>query len=195
MGDGWAAGGWPPTLRRETGMTIERIIPEIRSSDLDATRDFYCGLLGLVVGMEQDPFLMLNSTANPSAQLTVNDNGHPGLPPGFAVDVGTPRAGTGAPRGGAAAGPANRRTARRQAVGDPAVLGPRPQRRASDDHQPPRRVRDGPVTRRRVRCGGDRLANHAANQSMGPRPSAPCTRLSCPATPRTLPHPGKKQPG
>lgn len=33
---------------------------------------------------------MLNSTANPSAQLAVNDNGHPGLPPGFAVDVGTP---------------------------------------------------------------------------------------------------------
>jgi catechol 2,3-dioxygenase-like lactoylglutathione lyase family enzyme len=69
-------------------MTIGRIIPEIRSSDLDATRDFYCGLLGLVVGMEEGPFLMLNSADNPSAQLTVNDNGHPGLPPGFAVDVG-----------------------------------------------------------------------------------------------------------
>ena len=69
-------------------MSIERIIPEVRSSDLAATRAFYCDLLGLVVGMEDGTFLMLNSTANRSAQLTINDNGHAGLPPGFAVDVG-----------------------------------------------------------------------------------------------------------
>lgn len=70
-------------------MTIDRIIPELRSSDLAATRDFYCDLLGLVVDMEQEAFLMLSSVSNPSAQVTVNDNGHPGLPPGFAVDVGS----------------------------------------------------------------------------------------------------------
>lgn len=71
-------------------MTITRIIPEVRSNDVAATRDFYCGLLGLVVDMEEDTFLMLSSEANPSAQMIVNDNGHRGLPPGFAVDVGTP---------------------------------------------------------------------------------------------------------
>lgn len=70
-------------------MNIPRIIPEIRSRDLDATKAFYCGLLGLEVGMEDGAFLMLNSPTHPGAQLTVNDNGHPGLPLGFAVDVGS----------------------------------------------------------------------------------------------------------
>lgn len=68
---------------------IPRIIPEFRSQNLDATKAFYCGLLGLKVGMEDGDFLMLNSPTNPNAQLTVNDNGHPSLPPGFAVDVDT----------------------------------------------------------------------------------------------------------
>jgi catechol 2,3-dioxygenase-like lactoylglutathione lyase family enzyme len=70
-------------------MNIKRIIPELRSRDLDATKAFYCGLLGLEVGMEDGTFLMLNSPTNPTAQLTVNDNGHPSLPPGFAIDVGS----------------------------------------------------------------------------------------------------------
>lgn len=71
-------------------MSIERIIPDLRSGDLAATRDFYCGLLGLSVGMEEGEFLLLGSPTIQSAQLTVNDNGHRGLPPGFAVDVGGP---------------------------------------------------------------------------------------------------------
>jgi catechol 2,3-dioxygenase-like lactoylglutathione lyase family enzyme len=72
------------------GMTITRIIPEIRSRDLAATRDFYGTLLGLAVDMEDQDFLMFSSPANPSAQIIVNDNGCPGLPPGFAVDLGSP---------------------------------------------------------------------------------------------------------
>lgn len=72
-------------------MAIERIIPDIRSSDLATSHEFYRGLLGLVVGTESaGEFLLLGSPTNRSAQLTVNDNGHPGLPPGFAVDVGIP---------------------------------------------------------------------------------------------------------
>jgi catechol 2,3-dioxygenase-like lactoylglutathione lyase family enzyme len=69
--------------------TSPRIIPELRSRDLEATKAFYCKLLGLELGMEDGDFLMLNSPTNPSAQLTVNDNGYPSLPPGFAVDVGS----------------------------------------------------------------------------------------------------------
>jgi catechol 2,3-dioxygenase-like lactoylglutathione lyase family enzyme len=69
-------------------MTITRIIPEIISTDLAATRDFYSNLLGMVVDMEEDTFFMFSSPANPAAQLIVNDNGFAGLPPGFAVDVG-----------------------------------------------------------------------------------------------------------
>ncbi|MCB8986764.1 MAG: VOC family protein [Ardenticatenaceae bacterium] len=69
-------------------MTITRIIPEVRSNNLAETRDFYTGVLGLVIDMEEGDFLMMSSPANTSAQLIVNDNGHVGLPPGFAVDVG-----------------------------------------------------------------------------------------------------------
>ncbi|MCB8985067.1 MAG: VOC family protein [Ardenticatenaceae bacterium] len=69
-------------------MTITRIIPEVRSNNLAETRDFYTGILGLVIDMEEGDFLMMSSPANTSAQLIVNDNGHVGLPPGFAVDVG-----------------------------------------------------------------------------------------------------------
>ena len=69
-------------------MSITRIIPEVRSNNVAATRDFYTSMLGLVIDMEEGNFLMMSSPANPSAQLIVNDNGHTGLPPGFAVDVG-----------------------------------------------------------------------------------------------------------
>jgi uncharacterized glyoxalase superfamily protein PhnB len=69
-------------------MTITRIIPEVRSNNLAETRDFYTRILGLVIDMEEGDFLMMSSPTNTSAQLIVNDNGHAGLPPGFAVDVG-----------------------------------------------------------------------------------------------------------
>ena len=70
---------------------VSRIIPEIRSDDLGATRDFYCDLIGRQVEMADLPaFLLLSSPTTPAAQLIVNDNGHAGLPPGFAIDVETP---------------------------------------------------------------------------------------------------------
>lgn len=71
-------------------MAITRIIPEIRSHDLAATEDLYCNVLGLKVGMRDDPFIMFGSPDVRAAQLIVNDNAHPGLPPGFAIDVGEP---------------------------------------------------------------------------------------------------------
>jgi catechol 2,3-dioxygenase-like lactoylglutathione lyase family enzyme len=72
-------------------MAITRIIPELRSADLAATEDLYCNVIGLRVSMRDEPdFLMLGSPDEPAAQLIVNDNGHVGLPPGFAIDVGEP---------------------------------------------------------------------------------------------------------
>lgn len=72
-------------------MAIARIIPEFRSNDLAATEDLYCNVLGLEVTMREEPdFLMFGSPDAPAAQLIVNDNGHVGLPPGFAVDVVDP---------------------------------------------------------------------------------------------------------
>lgn len=72
-------------------MAITRIIPELRSADLAATEDLYCNVIGLQVDMREEPdFLMFGSPDEPAAQLIVNDNGHVGLPPGFAIDVGEP---------------------------------------------------------------------------------------------------------
>lgn len=72
-------------------MPITRIIPEFRSSDMAATEDLYCNVIGLEVNMRDEPdFLMLGSPDVHAAQLIVNDNGHVGLPPGFAIDVDDP---------------------------------------------------------------------------------------------------------
>jgi catechol 2,3-dioxygenase-like lactoylglutathione lyase family enzyme len=72
-------------------MAITRIIPEFRSHDLAATEDLYCNVIGLQVSMRDEPdFLMLASPDERAAQLIVNDNGHVGLPPGFAIDVDDP---------------------------------------------------------------------------------------------------------
>lgn len=72
-------------------MAITRIIPEFRSDDLAATEDLYCNVIGLEVSMREEPaFLMFGSPDVPGAQLIVNDNGHVGLPPGFAIDVEDP---------------------------------------------------------------------------------------------------------
>ena len=72
-------------------MGINRIIPEIRSADLATTIDFYTSVVGLNLDMQMEPaFLSFGSPDEPAAQLIVNDNGHSGLPPGFAIDVGTP---------------------------------------------------------------------------------------------------------
>ena len=72
-------------------MPITRIIPEFRSDDLAATEDLYCDIIGLKVSMRDEPaFVMFGSPDVPAAQLIVNDNGHVGLPPGFAIDVDDP---------------------------------------------------------------------------------------------------------
>lgn len=71
-------------------MAIERIIPNVQTSESAATVAFYRDFVGLVVDMEMpdDDFTMLSSPGVPSAQVTVNDNGFRGLPAGFAIDVG-----------------------------------------------------------------------------------------------------------
>ena len=70
-------------------MAITRIISEFRSQNLAATEDLYCNVIGLQVNMRDEPdFIMFGSPDVPAVQLIVNDNGHVGLPPGFAIDVG-----------------------------------------------------------------------------------------------------------
>lgn len=46
-------------------------MPTVRSSDLEASREFYVGLLGFDVGMDDTGFLMLHSSSVPTTQLIV----------------------------------------------------------------------------------------------------------------------------
>lgn len=72
-------------------MAIAGIIPEFRSQNLAETEDLYCNVIGLQVRMRDEPdFVMFGSPDVSAAQLIVNDHGHLGLPPGFAIDVGDP---------------------------------------------------------------------------------------------------------
>ncbi len=72
-------------------MAVTRIVPYAEGSDIAASRDFYVGVLGLEVGME-DPVLGLSSPANPQAQVIIAPTGMEDSQPRFGVDVGDPEA-------------------------------------------------------------------------------------------------------
>jgi catechol 2,3-dioxygenase-like lactoylglutathione lyase family enzyme len=52
-------------------MSIRRAMPTVRSSDLDASREFYVGFLGFDVGMDTTGFLMLHSPSTPTTQVII----------------------------------------------------------------------------------------------------------------------------
>jgi catechol 2,3-dioxygenase-like lactoylglutathione lyase family enzyme len=52
-------------------MSIRRVVPNIASDKLEASRDFYVGLLGFQVAMDMGWILTLVSPSNPTAQLSV----------------------------------------------------------------------------------------------------------------------------
>lgn len=52
-------------------MWIRRVMPNVVSDDLKASRSFYTDFLGLEVSMDEEGFLMLSSPTNPTAELTV----------------------------------------------------------------------------------------------------------------------------
>jgi len=70
---------------------VARIIPYPSGSDIAASRDFYIGVLGLELAME-DPVLCLRSPANPSAEVILSPPGFEDPQPSFGVDVGDPAA-------------------------------------------------------------------------------------------------------
>jgi catechol 2,3-dioxygenase-like lactoylglutathione lyase family enzyme len=68
-------------------MEIKRIHPYVESGDLEAARDFYVGMFGLKVAMEE-PVVGLVSPQVPSAQLIITPRGT-GMPRvDFGIDVG-----------------------------------------------------------------------------------------------------------
>lgn len=70
---------------------IKRIVAYAHADDLDAARDFYVGLFGLEVAME-DPVLGMRSPDNPTAQVLVPPEGMEDPPPSFGIDLGEPAA-------------------------------------------------------------------------------------------------------
>jgi catechol 2,3-dioxygenase-like lactoylglutathione lyase family enzyme len=52
-------------------MSVRRIVPDIRSSELDASRRFYEEVIGLQVAMDLGFVMTLVSPSNPTAQLTL----------------------------------------------------------------------------------------------------------------------------
>ena len=52
-------------------MSVKRIVPDIKSKHLDASRQFYVDVLGLEVAMDMGFILTLVSPSNPSAQVSL----------------------------------------------------------------------------------------------------------------------------
>lgn len=87
-----AAGDPAASDKEHPPMNIVRTIPEIRSTDLDRSRQFYVDLLGFDLCMEEAEMLMFCSPSHSWVQVILNgEHGEP-LPPGFSVDVDTPDA-------------------------------------------------------------------------------------------------------
>lgn len=62
-------------------MSIRRIVPDITSKNLDASRQFYVDVLGLAVAMDMGSIVTLVSPSNPTAQVTLmSDDSSPILP-------------------------------------------------------------------------------------------------------------------
>jgi catechol 2,3-dioxygenase-like lactoylglutathione lyase family enzyme len=68
-------------------MEIKRIHPYVEAADLQAARDFYVGMFGLNVAMEE-PVVGLVSRQVPSAQLIITPRGTATPRVDFGVDVG-----------------------------------------------------------------------------------------------------------
>ena len=52
-------------------MTIRRIVPDIKSNNLEASRNFYVKVLGLEIAMDMGFVVTLVSPSNPTAQVTL----------------------------------------------------------------------------------------------------------------------------
>lgn len=72
-------------------VVIRRIVPYADGDDLAASRDFYVGVFGLEVAMD-DPVLGLRARTEPAAQVVIPPRGMEKPPPRFGIDIGEPAA-------------------------------------------------------------------------------------------------------
>ena len=69
-------------------MGIRRVVPDIASKDINASREFYTELIGMTVGMDMGFVMTLVSPSNPTAQVTlVRDDSAAGVQPNMSIEV------------------------------------------------------------------------------------------------------------
>jgi predicted enzyme related to lactoylglutathione lyase len=69
-------------------MSVKRIVPDINSKHLDASRQFYVEVLGLEVAMDMGFIVTLVSPSNPTAQVTLmRDDDSSSIVPQISVEV------------------------------------------------------------------------------------------------------------
>jgi|SRR5579862_6737573 len=69
-------------------MSVKRIVPDIKSKDLEASRQFYVEVLGLEVAMDMGFIVTLVSPTNPTAQVSlIRDDGSSQILPQMSVEV------------------------------------------------------------------------------------------------------------
>jgi catechol 2,3-dioxygenase-like lactoylglutathione lyase family enzyme len=69
-------------------MSVKRIVPDIKSKHLDASRQFYIDILGLEVAMDMGFIVTLVSPSNPTAQVSLmRDDDSPTILPQISIEV------------------------------------------------------------------------------------------------------------
>jgi predicted enzyme related to lactoylglutathione lyase len=68
-------------------MSVRRIVPDIRSKDLDASRQFYVDVLGLEVAMDMGFIVTLVSPSNPTAQVSLMRDDSLAVLPQMSIEV------------------------------------------------------------------------------------------------------------
>lgn len=70
-------------------MTIRRVVPDIESTRVEESRDFYVGVFGFELVMDLGFVMTLASPSNPTAQITLmRSDGSSGVSPQITVEVG-----------------------------------------------------------------------------------------------------------
>jgi predicted enzyme related to lactoylglutathione lyase len=68
-------------------MSVRRIVPDIKSKDLDASRQFYVDVLGLEVAMDMGFVVTFVSPSNPTAQVSLVRDDSPAVLPQMSIEV------------------------------------------------------------------------------------------------------------
>jgi catechol 2,3-dioxygenase-like lactoylglutathione lyase family enzyme len=68
-------------------MSVRRIVPDIKSKDLNASRQFYVDVLGLEVAMDIGYVVTLVSPSNPTAQVSLIRDDDSAILPQMSIEV------------------------------------------------------------------------------------------------------------